>query len=190
MPRPVVVVVSGPPCAGKTTIAKRIADRFSLPLMGKDSFKEALFDALGWKDRAWSKRLSRASLAMLFQFMEAQLAARCSCVVESNFRTEFDSARFVDLRERYAFEPVQIQCITDGGVLVARFKRRAESGERHPGHCDHLNYEEFEKTLLGGRLEPLAIGGRIIEVDTTDFNAINYTGVFAEVSRALKGSAE
>jgi predicted kinase len=187
---PVIVIVTGPPCTGKTTIARQVADHLSLPLMGKDMFKEVLFDTVGWEDRAWSRRLSRASVEMLFRFMEAQLRARRSCVVESNFKAEFDTAKFLQLRERYAFEPVQIQCVVDGPILFERFKRRAEGCERHPGHCDHLNYAEFRETLLQGRLESLDIGGRLIEIDTTDFSTIDYAAVYAEINQAFQETTQ
>jgi len=183
---PAIVIVTGPPCTGKTAIARQVAEHYSLPWMGKDTFKEVLFDTLGWKDRAWSKRLSRASVEMLFRFVEAQLRAQRSCVVESNFKAEFDAARFLQLRERYAFEPVQIQCVADGQVLFERFKRRAEGDERHPGHCDHLNYAEFRATLLQGRLESLDIGGCTIEIDTTDFGTIDYAALYAEINQTFE----
>lgn len=182
---PIVVIISGLPCTGKTTIARRVAEQFSLPLMSKDMYKELLFDTLGWKDRAWSKKLGRVSIALLFQFLEAQLAARRSCIVESNFKIEFDTARFLELEERYEFDPVQILCVTDGDVLFERFKRRAESGARHPGHNDHLNYAEFRETLLRGRSQPLDIGGRFVEIDTTDLDTVDYAAVFAEIAQVL-----
>ncbi len=188
VPGTVVVVVSGMPCAGKTTLARRVAERFSLPLMSKDMCKELLFDTLGWKDREWSKRLGYVSIELLFQFLEAQLMACRSCIVESNFKTEFDTTRFLDLKDRYEFEPVQIQCVADGRVLFDRFKRRSESGERHPGHCDRSNYDEFQEMLLLGRTPPLDIGGSLIEVDTTD--SVDYAAVFAEIDRALARSPD
>jgi predicted kinase len=184
----VVIVITGPPCAGKTTIARRVAERFSLPWTGKDMVKELLFDTLGWKDREWSKKLSKASVVVLFRFLEAQVAARCSCIVESNFKAEYDTARFLDLRGRYGFDLVQIDCICDGQVLFERFKRRAESGERHPGHSDHSSYNEFREMLLRGRSEPLKIGGRRIEIDTTDLEGIDYQALFAEIAHALDGN--
>ncbi len=184
VPGTVVVIVSGRPCTGKTTIARRVAERFSLPLMSKDMCKELLFDTLGWKDREWSKRLGYVSIELLFHFLEAQLIARRSCIVESNFKVEFDTVRFLDLENRYGFEPVQIQCVADGHVLFDRFKQRSESGERHPGHCDCSNYDEFREMLLLGRMPPLDIGGGLVEVDTTDF-VIDYAAVFAEVDRVL-----
>ena len=187
-PKPVVIVITGPPCAGKTAIARRVAERFSLPWTGKDMVKELLFDTLGWQDREWSKKLSRASVAVLFRFLEAQVEARRSCIVESNFKAEYDTARFLDLRDRYEFDLVQIECICDGSVLFERFKRRTESGKRHPGHSDHSNYDEFRDMLLRGRSEPLDIGGRRVEIDTTDFEAIDYQTLFTEIAQALDGN--
>lgn len=185
----VVVIVSGHPCTGKSTLARRVAERFSLPLMGKDMCKELLFDTLGWKDREWSKKLGWVSIELVFQFLEAQLAARRSCIVESNFKPEFDTAKFLALKERYGFTPLRIQCIADGDVLFERFKRRSESEERHPGHCDRSNREEFREMLLEGRLQPLDIGGPLIEIDTTNFG-VDYTTVFAEIAQVLKDSVQ
>ena len=189
MSGPVVVIVSGPPCAGKSTIARRIAERFSFPLAGKDMFKELLFDTLGWQDRAWSRKLGFASIELLFQFLEAQLRARRSCIVESNFRPEYTTDRLLDLQGRYGFRLVQIQCVTQGDVLYARFKQRADSGERHPGHCDHATFEELRPQLLLGRMEPLDIGGVPIEIDTTDFGALDLDATLDRVARAIEGDA-
>ena len=43
--------------------------------------------------------------------------------------------------------------------------------------------------LLRGWLQPLDIGGRFVEVDTTDLDAVDYAAVFAEVARALCADA-
>ncbi len=61
MEAPLLVVVTGPPAAGKTTIAREIARRLHLPLIAKDTIKEALFDGLGTGDLAWSQRLGTAT---------------------------------------------------------------------------------------------------------------------------------
>ncbi|MEW5869448.1 MAG: AAA family ATPase [Chloroflexota bacterium] len=169
-----VVIVNGLPCTGKTTLGRWIAQQFHLPFVYKDGIKELLFNTLGWHDRQWSKRLGPACYELLYYFLAAQLAAGKPCVLEGNFYPEGAAPHFLALKQTYRFEPVQILCVADGAVLVERFKRRSESGERHPGHVDHLNYAELSQTLLKGRLEPLPIGGQLVEVDTTDFEKIDY----------------
>ena len=42
-----LVVVSGLPVSGKSTVAAILNDALSLPLLDKDSILEALFDTLG-----------------------------------------------------------------------------------------------------------------------------------------------
>jgi len=178
---PTLIIVHGLPATGKTTIAQRLARDLSLPLASKDVFKETLFDTLGWHDRAWSQEISRASIALLFQFMETQLRAGCSCIVECNFKSAAATPEFVALRARYEYEPVQIVCRCDGPQLCDRFMRRAAAGERHPGHLDQASYAELQPQLLHGTTKPLHIGGQLIDVDTTDWSAINYAGLLASI---------
>ena len=67
-----VVLVSGAPGAGKSTIASQLAPILQVPLVSKDLIKECLWDALDPPsgDLAWSKRLSAASMQLLWQFAE------------------------------------------------------------------------------------------------------------------------
>jgi len=180
----VLIVVTGLPCTGKTHLARRIAGEFRLPLIHKDGIKEILFDSLGWSDRAWSRKLSQASYSLIYYFLDAQLAAGYSLVVESNFDPQRDTPKLRDLLRAYACRAVQVQCVTQGETLWQRFKTRAESGQRHPGHVDRQNYAEFEAALLRGRLDPLEIGGHYLEVDTTGFERIDLPGLYAAIRRA------
>jgi len=184
--KPLVIIVSGPPGTGKTTLARTVAEAFSLPFFNKDGIKELLFDSLGWSDREWSKRLGGATYVLLWDIVERMLVARASFVVESNFTTALHSEQFIALRDRHPFVPFQINCTADGDVLYERFKERAESGERHPGHTDVMSMDEFEEILRRGRHAPLVIGGDVHEVDMTDFAKIDYAALFATVRVQLE----
>ena len=85
MAEPLLVIVTGPPSAGKTTLARRIARDLGIPLFARDDIKEILFDSLGWSDRAWSRKVGHASWQILYHAMEELLRAGQSLVVESNF---------------------------------------------------------------------------------------------------------
>jgi predicted kinase len=183
---PLVLIVTGPPCAGKTTLARHVAASLGLPLMTKDTIKEVLFRTLGWSDRAWSQRLGGASMELLYAFVEAQVAAGHSCVVEANFDAVFATPEFRDLRSRFSFLPVQVNCVADPAVLAARFHRRAWSGERHPGHQDHV----LGGKPIPGRLPPLEIGGEVIELDTSDLARIDEKGLCERIRRVWRGQLD
>ena len=182
---PSLVIVTGPPASGKTTLGRALARKLSMPFLYKDGIKETLFDTLGWSDRAWSRKLGVATYALLFHLLEMELAAGRSLVVESNFDAERSGPSFLALRERYDFRPVQVCCVADGAVLLERCRSRATSDERHPGHDDLGHIAELEPILLRGRLDPLPLDGPIIEVDTTNFALIDIEAILQQVVQAL-----
>lgn len=168
-----VVIITGLPGSGKTTLSKKLSKKLSLPVINKDAMKELLFDSLGWKDREWSKKLGMATFGLLYYIMEAQMMAGKPFIVESNFKHEFDSKKFLALKKKYNFFPIQIICETKGEILYNRFKKRVESGNRHPGHRDEMVCEEIKDDLLKSDYKPLQIGGKVIKADTTSFGSVD-----------------
>ena len=166
---PLLIVVSGLPCGGKTTIGRAVARKFYLPFFSKDDIKESLFNNLGWSDRAWSKKLGIGSEVLLFESVGKVLEAGVSVIAENAFWPEFDVPRFQELSRKYSYKTLQIHCTADNDLLVSRFFTRAASPDRHPGHAELANREEFERHLESGVWKPLAIGGQVIEITLGPF---------------------
>lgn len=186
MGKPVAVIVSGPPASGKTTLARVVARETCLPFFYKDGLKEALFDALGWSDRIWSRRIGAASFALLRQIMTAQLAAGQSFVVEANFRASEDTAMFQALQARYPFTPLLIHCMADSETLLQRFLARAATDDRHPGHVELDNTDEWRVSALDWRhWQPLDLGGTVYRVDTSDFTRVDVAALVRVVRTAV-----
>ena len=186
MPAPMLILITGAPCTGKTTIAQHLAGNFHLPFVHKDGIKERLFDRLGWKDdRQWSKLLSLASYDLLYYFIEAQLKAGRSLIAEANFKADIDTQQILDLQAKFTFTSFQIFCYTDPEILIRRFVERGDSVERHPGHIDQTMAADIRASLLKNEYRPLEVGGQILEIDTTELTCLDYTPVTATLARAL-----
>ena len=184
MPEPLLILVSGPPAAGKTTLARRLAAEFGLPLINKDGIKELLFDTVGTQDYEWSQGLGRASIALLYDFTERLLTAGISLIAESNFHCEADSALLTELRRRRGFVPLQIHCTASADVLDARNERRRLTSERHPGHVQSPQ-ATLKPHIEAGLWRPLHIEGVTVTVQTDDLDAIDYGPAYAAVRDAL-----
>lgn len=181
MPKPTLIIITGLPGTGKTTLGRRLASDLRLPFIHRDGIKELLFDTLGWSDREWSKKLGLASYAILEYFIESLLRGGVSFIVESNFHPIISTEVFRRLQSQYAFDQVQILCHAEGSVLLQRFTTRAATSERHPGHVETANFDEFQAVISHGKIAPLDIGGNVIEVDTTDFGSVDYEGIVKRI---------
>lgn len=188
MPEALLVLISGPPSAGKTTLGAKIAQELGLPFINKDGIKETLFDALGWKDREWSRQLGAASARLLFHVIERQLAAGQSLVAESAFHAAFDAPTLKRLQERYRFQTLEVYCTAETDVLLARVAGRAQSTARHPGHGEQTQAEELRANLERGVYAPLGLPGEALIVDTTDFASVDEQHLLEQI-RAKVGKA-
>jgi predicted kinase len=182
-----MVIVSGPPCTGKSTLAERLAGDLDLPFFSKDRIKEPLFDALGWSDRAWSRKLGAAAMDILFMLAETELTAHRSFLFEGNFRPAQANARFRSLKDKYSFDAFQVECYAETEVLLSRFRDRAASGLRHPGHADYVVYPEVVDDLQNGVYGRLDISDTFLPLDTTDLARLDYARLLKNIQSTLNG---
>lgn len=158
------LLISGPPGAGKSTLAKPLAEALGFALLSKDTIKEALFDSLRGPagDQAYSKRLSAAAMDMLFA-----LAAHCPRVVlDANFRPDDPHQREHVAALGGTLVEVHCRCAPD--EAMRRYARRAET--RHPTHA----LRRITPELIARHDPPMGLG-RVIEVDANapvDFEAL------------------
>lgn len=148
-----LLLVTGAPSSGKTTLAVPLARHLGLPLITKDTIKEALFDTLGTSDHTWSTRLGAASFAVMFALARHSPAA----VLEANFYPGH-TPQLQAICQR----PVQILCHCTAAEASRRHLARAD--RRHPGHLDHLPVNRDKATLPW---QPLDLDGPLLRVDTS-----------------------
>jgi predicted kinase len=139
-----VIVVTGLPGAGKTTLARELSARYGMPLIAKDLIKEPLLDVLGAADAAQSRKLSDASFAVLFGLARELVACGVSFILEGNFRPGEHEAPLSEAlglagaaREpshARVVELAQVLCQVPEDERLARLQARASEPTRHSGH--------------------------------------------------------
>jgi predicted kinase len=151
-----VVLVSGAPGSGKTTLAGPLAAELGFALLGKDRIKETLHDALGApaSDLAWSNQLGAAAMELLWT-----LAADAPDVVlEANFRPRQAYGR--NKISALSACPVEVNCVCPPDLAARRYAERVVTS--HPVHV----VTSLTTEMLAEYDRPVGIG-ELITVDTT-----------------------
>jgi predicted kinase len=139
-----IIMVSGAPACGKSTLASALAQILGFPLLTKDTIKESLFDSLGShlggnvsSAAELSSLLSRAATDLLWS-----LAPYCrEVILEANFRPK-------DLHERERLTALQgrkleVYCHCTPEEAARRFRERATGADHHPAHSMKTLSAEF-----------------------------------------------
>jgi predicted kinase len=154
---PTFVVVSGPPASGKSTLAPVLARQLALPLVAKDTIKDALMTVLAVPDVDASRQLGRAAVtAMLAIAAQSPIGA----VIESNFRRSVAAGDLSQLPGTV----IEVFCRCDRTTAAERYRQRA--GSRHAGHFD--GQRAADELWNDEVSEPVAGGWALLEVNTEE----------------------
>jgi len=162
---PTLVVVSGPPRTGKTTLAHTVASALPCPAVCRDEIKEGMVHTAGDGFRAAAgDALTQRTLRVFFDVLETLVTAGVTAVAE---------AAFQDRLWRHGLEPVLgraslriVQCHCDPAVGRERRRLAADGGQT--AHATIIGDEIEDWRRAYAEFDRVSLPSPSLDVDTTD----------------------
>jgi predicted kinase len=180
-PKPPLVIVSGVPASGKTTLSRLLADRLPLPLLAKDRLRQIFRDAFNAETLEEVRRLLNPGFVVYYELIAELLRSGVGVVAECNFHRGISEP---ELRPVAALgTPVIVHCQVDRALSIRRFVARDKLALRERRYAfDGDRIAELERGIPQDAwelAEPVEIGAPVLRVDTTDGYVPDLDGIVA-----------
>ncbi len=158
---PLLLIVSGLPASGKSTLGARLAAALNLPFVTKDEYKALLLARLPDLSRDVSGPLS---FDVMWHVAGVTLTAGVDTLLESHFYHGVSEAHILKLAQAHGARLAQVFCHAPVDVLQARHDARVAAGRR-PGIDLPMEYATLPAHCCW---TPLELGDApCLTVDTT-----------------------
>ena len=166
--RPLLVLVTGPAAAGKTTLAHVLGRELALPVVSKDEIKSGLVRTSGGSGFEIGHPVGQRAWALFVSTLELFLSEGVSVIGEQAFEVARATETLAPLLEMADVRIVHA-CPPDE-VCEARFRRRAvEAAERRVAHPDAEVIALFDRGDFDWRIwDPPRVDAPVLRVDTSD----------------------
>ena len=181
MKKPLLLVVTGMPASGKTTLSHLIAREIRCPLLSRDELKEGFINTLGVSHSQADSSVAMHIYETFFEAIEFLISRKISIIVEAAFQDKLWKPKLLELTGKAEIKVVI--CKTNIDLINERFSDRLlKDHDREKFHGDSLLISTKEKSeLLTEKYAPVKIDVPTLEVDTTN----NYKPGLEEITRFI-----
>jgi len=165
VPKPTLVVVSGPPRSGTSEVAHTIGERMPCPAICRDEIKEGMVHAYGADfEPAVGNHLNQPALAVFFEAIRLMVMAEVTIVAEAAFQDRLWRSGLEPLTELAQLRIVQ--CHVDPTIARERREAAADAGSgRFHARIIGDDVEDWKEAFAS--FERLSLAVPSVDVDTS-----------------------
>ena len=181
-----IVIVQGPPASGKTTLAKRISERFRLPHISRDILQEWMSKVDDANNQKIMSFCAHAGYKLMFDLAGELSKGAGGFIIEGCMNPKGAALQMKDKLAGTKHEIVEVFVTASNDVLVQRYLDRAGTESRHSAHGNESTRgEKLARHLEEVIYTPMRIGKVVLEIDNTkDFQA-STNRVLAEIGKLI-----
>lgn len=167
-------------CYRKIYFCKHSFKKISYEYIFKDSIKEVLGDTIGFSNREENKKLSSASMELMFYIFSEFASLEKDLILESNFHKS-ELEKLHKIAEDNGYDVLTIALFGDVDVLHERYLNRMTNENRHPVHSSTTidKFEDFKK--CSHYMRRIEIPGEVMQINATNFEYQSNEEVLAKI---------
>jgi adenylylsulfate kinase len=182
----VLVVLTGLPGVGKTTLARALSKRLPAFVLNKDEIRDAIFPPAALDYSSAQNELSTRVLLMVAEYILRRDPDRTVIIDGKPFSREEQIREVVALGERSGHEVRVIHCVAPDDVVA---RRLAADAARDPKNMEAgRTYEKYRD--IKGSFETITVPHRIVDtannLDAVVEEALQYLGTEDRGQRAAR----
>lgn len=183
MNKPLLLVVTGTPASGKTTLAHMLAGKINCPLISRDELKEGLVNTLNLAHTQLEKSVDMHVYDTFFETINLLISKQISIIAEAAFQHKLWKPKLLELSGRADIKIIICSCSID--LVKNRFANRLlHNADRERYHGDQSVAASKEQVdALIENYQPIQMNVPTLQVDTSD----NYNPGIDAIISFIKG---
>ncbi len=172
---PNLIVVTGRPGSGKTTLAHTLAQSVRCPLISRDEFKEGIVNTIKNSESTSTDDLNLYVYNIFFETIEFLLGKSITLVIEAAFQHKLWAPRLEPLKKVARIR--LICCSINSELAYSRFTQRGLADPARAQFHDNWVAQTSKEEFLSRSYQPPELDVPTLTVDTSN----GYQPIFEEI---------